>query len=167
MNTTDIDEVFLRGLLSYDRVTGVFRWKKRPSNNTQVGGVAGTSLDTGYRAININDKPHLSHRLAWIIVKGQPLPSQIDHINGDPSDNRWSNLRAACPLTNCRNRALSKRSASGVVGVYLDRKKWRARITVNYVVIYLGSYDDKPAAICARKAAEKKYGFHPNHGRTT
>jgi hypothetical protein len=31
--------------------------------------------------------------------RGQPLPLALDHINGDPSDNRLANLRIVCP--NC------------------------------------------------------------------
>lgn len=92
---------------------------------------------------------------------------QIDHINHVRSDNRWINLREATNQENCKNRSISIRNKSGVVGVRWTKgkTKWAAYIHVNSKDKYLGFFFDKFEAICARKSAENKHGFHANHGR--
>lgn len=55
----------------------------------------------------------------------------IDHINGDPLDNRKSNLRIVKPYQNSQNRKTSvNNNSSGVRGVYWEQNKWRARIMI-------------------------------------
>ena len=68
-----------------------------------------------------------------------------------------------------RNAKLSSSNTSGTVGIswYHINGKWAAYIRVNYKKIHLGYYTNKDDAIKARKAAEVKYGFHENHGRTS
>jgi hypothetical protein len=47
-----------------------------------------------------------------------------------------------------------------------DRKKWAAAIALpGGKCVALGRYDTLAEAAAVRKAAEKKYGFHENHGR--
>ena len=67
---------------------------------------------------------------------------------------------------NSKNRKIQKNNKSGVVGVFFknDIQKWAARIMVNRKSIYLGAFSLKDDAITARKNAEVKYNFHPNHG---
>lgn len=64
-------------------------------------------------------------------------------------------------------RALLPANKSGVSGVsyQVSAGKWKAAITINRVTSYLGLYDDKEAAIAARKQAERSLGFHPDHGK--
>ena len=92
---------------------------------------------------------------------------QIDHINGVRSDNRIENLRAVDQLTNSRNMRRPSDNMSGVVGVWWDKKNWRwvASISVNDKDISLCRTKDFATAVYERKLAEKKYNFHPNHGR--
>jgi hypothetical protein len=92
---------------------------------------------------------------------------EIDHINGDSLDNRICNLRDVTSQGNNRNMSLAKTNTSGVCGVRYkkDRSKWVALITLNNRQTHLGYYQDFFEAVCARKSAERKYGFHENHGR--
>ncbi len=107
----------------------------------------------------------MAHRIAWALHYGVlPDPSmEIDHINGDRSDNRISNLRLVSQVDNLRNKTQYKNCKHGYPGIFKDldgrKKPWRAGIGVNGTVIKVGSFRCKTAAIFARKAAEVKYGF--------
>jgi hypothetical protein len=93
-------------------------------------------------------------------------PQDIDHINGNRRDNRIANLRAVDRRENMRNARLRSNNTSGIVGVTFsrDRKKWVAQIN-DGKVRSLGRFDKFEDAVEARKAAERRAGFHPNHGR--
>lgn len=119
----------------------------------------------GYRYGSIDGRTYYAHRLIWKIVTGKD-PLLIDHINGNRSDNRLTNLREVNHRDNCRNSAFHKDGTSGAIGVSYYRNRWVATIWDGANNVYLGRYKLKDDAIVARKKAENKYGFHPNHGRT-
>ena len=92
----------------------------------------------------------------------------VDHINGNPLDNRSSNLRDVTQFENCHNTKLSKANTSGFAGI-IERKgvrgsTWRVNIGNNMKRVRLGTFKTLAKAIEVRKAAEVKYGFHPLHG---
>lgn len=95
-----------------------------------------------------------------------PIGLVIDHIDGNPQNNRLENLRLVTQKTNSRNCRISTNNRSGHLGVYWDvrDRKWFAEIGVDGRKIKLGSSTDKEAVVALRKSAERKYGFHPNHG---
>ena len=149
----------LQEILHYDKDTGIFTWIKRNK-------VAGTVQQTGYITIGINRKVYYSHRLAWLYVNGMFPKNHIDHINHTRNDNSLCNLRVVSRIENQRNTKKNKNNKSGVMGVYKwsNGNKWAASIKISSKTIYLGSYENKEDAIKARKEAEIKYNFHPNHG---
>ena len=61
---------------------------------------------------------------------------------------------------------MKKNNSSGVTGVIWHKRyrKWQAQMKINSLQKHLGSFSDKFEAICARKSAENRFGFHPNHG---
>jgi hypothetical protein len=161
----------VRERLDYDPETGIFLWKWRDDvpiyvNSRRAGKVAGAD-SKGYRQIKIGGSLHRAHRLAWLIVTGEWPTADIDHINGDPSDNRISNLRVVTHAENQRNKAIGLNNTSGVMGVdwIKARGKWRARVKVAGRNIHIGYFSDIADAIAARLAAEITYGYHENHGR--
>lgn len=83
----------------------------------------------------------------------------VDHINGDTTDNRKSNLRRCTKADNNKNLGLSSNNTSGVTGVYWNkrRNKWFANIGVNYKTIHLGTFREYDDAVKARKEAEENY----------
>ena len=141
-------------------------WRERPTKNFDMSKPAGKSEADGYRRIGVSGKLYLAHRLIWVHVHGVWPLHQIDHINHKRNDNRIENLREATNPENGRNKSIPKNNSSGVVGVCWNKpsKKWQAQIRVNGKQIHLGGHLRKEDAIQARKEAERKYGFHPNHG---
>jgi len=87
--------------------------------------------------------------------------NEIDHINGDKADNRWSNLRAATRYQNIQNRGPHKDNAIGLKGVHFSGKeqKWIAQIHANGNSKRLGCFDCPAAASFAYQiAADKHHG---------
>ena len=157
-----------RKLLSYNKSTGALKWQCRtPNNPMKVGQVAGSVNHDGYRAITVDGGRYQAHRVIWLIVRGRWPAYQIDHRNHIRGDNRWRNLKEDTDTENKKNKALQKNNTSGVTGVHLKKAtgKWYAQIRANGRQIHLGYFTNKKEAIKARKKAEKKYGFHPNHGK--
>lgn len=170
----------LRELLSYDPETGVLTWKPRVEtafatkraastwNARYAGKDALTSHNGwGYRRGSVRGALYCTHRVAWALSYNEWPNGQIDHINGDRSDNRLANLRLVSHAENGRNQQMPSTSTSGVVGVHWYKKfqKWQAHITVSRRTKFLGYFDDLTEAVAARKAAELQHNFHANHGR--
>jgi len=155
----------LKRTLHYSPETGLFIWLVSTNRKIRIGHIAGT-LEHGYIGIRINKEKYLAHRLAFLYMEGR-WPVQVDHKDHIRNNNKWANLREVISSENCKNLSFSKSNTSGVTGVYWTKgfNKWLAQITLNYKQIYLGRYEDKFEAICARKSAENTYNFHENHGK--
>lgn len=175
------DPELVRKLLRYEPETGKLFWNYRPLNlfaqkanyitwNTRwAGKEAFTSINRhGYRQGRIFKRVTQAHRVIWAIVTGRWPSEQIDHINGIRTDNRLGNLREVSSSENSKNKCQRSNNTSGVTGVSWshDKRKWLADIRVNKKQIYIGRFDNFDDAVAARKEAERKYGFHENHGRS-
>jgi hypothetical protein len=163
-----IDSDLAEALLDYNADNGSFVWTNYNKNNCKKGMAAGTVNKRGYLKIQIFGKVYCAHRIAWLIYYGKHPEYGIDHIDGDKLNNAISNLRDADQLENSKNAKLSIANKSGFTGVTwaVHRNKWRSRIMFEGKDITLGFFSDIEDAISARKSANKKYGFHVNHGRT-
>lgn len=178
-----IDVDLAKRFIDYNRKSGLLKWKyttpdmftasKRTAeqkcrmfNARYADNEAFTSTNGhGYKCGVILGIRITAHRLIWMLEHGHE-PDQIDHINGNRTDNRISNLRNVSKKENGRNLSISKRNKSGVTGVRFNqrRSKWEADIRVDRKLVFIGRFDKLEDAISARKAAEAKYGFHKNHG---
>jgi HNH endonuclease len=171
-------QAILLELLDYDPNTGELRWKPRvvkwftrtqfqsswnarwastvARNTTSYGGFHVVVLKRGYKV----------HRLIWLMVHGV-WPDTIDHINGDPADNRLDNLRSVTKAINSQNMKRFTNNTSGVTGVSFDtaRGTWAAYVNHLGVRTTLGRFTALADAVAVRKQAEVQYGFHSNHGR--
>jgi hypothetical protein len=149
----------LRELLDYNPLTGIFIHRKlRPG--IYVGDLCGWRDDLGYIHIRIGvGKLYLAHRLAWLYVHGEWPKSELDHVNGDPSDNRIANLREAEHSQNMWNMVAPKHNTSGRKGVSWDnsRKQWRVTIRFNGTWKQIARVADFNTAVRLREEAEQKY----------
>jgi hypothetical protein len=109
---------------------------------------------------NRNIKKVLVSRIVGQAFVRNPLKKDcIDHIDGNPHNNHFHNLRWVTRQENAFNKKLRKGNSSGFNGVNLNQKtnKWSAVINVNGRRYQLGTYKNKKDAIEARQEAEKKY----------
>jgi hypothetical protein len=153
MNKLTLD--YAKEHLDYFPETGLFFWKKLPNklNNPKlasIGGQAGTGHHSGYVFITLLGKKVAAHRLAWA-WNNEDLPGQLDHINGNRSDNRLNNLRPATRSQNMHNAKLKTVNKSGHKNVQWDSEfqKWRVRVRVDGRRFHIGRFTDKEMAIKA------------------
>lgn len=179
----DLTAEFVKECLNYYPKTGLFTWKIRPRehfvsdrscsvwNSRYANKEAGSIHKTkgrrfGYKVITLNNKIYRAHRLAWLIVYGKWPKNEIDHIDGDHFNNKIDNLRDVPNSVNMKNLSIRIDNKTGYNGLVLRPSgSWRAEIRIDGKSIYLGTFKNKEDAIQARKDAEIKYGFHPNHGK--
>ena len=148
-------------ILNYDRVTGVFTWKRDMGQRGLRDSVAGSYLNNGYVRIKIHGRLYQAHRLAWVVLYEEQPPNEIDHINGVKTDNRPENLRAASRGGNCQNTRIRKDNSSGLKGVSWNSraKKWRARCNFENRQYNLGNFHSKEDAHAAYlKFAKERFG---------
>lgn len=161
MDFEQADKLYL-----YDPDTGKVTRKQDGNNAVKKGSTVGWVSTCGYLRVKSKGKKYQLHRIIWLLNNGRWPNGQVDHINGVRTDNRMVNLREVSNQENQRNKALSSLNTSGFIGVCLNKStnKWVASITISSKKIYIGCYSDWFDAVCARKSASNKYGFHKNHG---
>ncbi len=163
----------LLALFRYEPETGKLFWRQRAEesfasswafkvwNKRYSDKEAFTCINAdGYREGRLFDSLHRAHRIIWKMHNGD-FDYDVDHINGNRLDNRLENLRSVTRADNLRNTAKRSDNLSGVTGVKKRKKGWQAFIAKQTI----GTFANFEDAIAARKAAEAKFGFHPNHGR--
>lgn len=153
-----IDAKEVRRLLDYNPSTGVFTRLVRTSRRINVGDITGCPNEKGYLLISLQNRLYRAHRLAWLYVHGEWPPAEIDHIDGNRSNNAISNLRPSTHAQNMQNLAKKSSNSSGATGVHWarNRSKWKAEIGANGSVVRLGSFSSKEEARNAYLAAKAK-----------
>lgn len=160
---------YIKKILAYDPRTGEFVWLKRELRvgferldkgwNKRFAGrpVKFRRHRHGHGQIGIHCKNYMLHRVAWAHYYGEWPKGNLDHINGDPSDNRICNLREATQSQNMMNATIRSDSSSGVKGVSWSKKekRWYAYINKNKKMLSLGRYELLEDAIAARIDGEK------------
>lgn len=148
--------------LRYDEDSGLFYWKARPANRCYVGDLAGHINGKGYREIELRGRVYQAHRLAWLFENGEWPIDEIDHKDGNRSNNRIGNLREATINQNQHNRKKWRRNTSSrFKGVSLHKQtgKWQVNIQLDGCRSYLGLYDSEEIAHQIYKnAADRLHG---------
>ena len=173
----------LRKLLRYEPETGKLFWLPRTPDFFEPGKYSrnrrcavwnaryahkealAAKHGNGYLSGALFDQRMFSHRAIWAIQTGNWPTLQIDHIDGDRANNKWSNLRQASRSENMRNMRSHKGSTSKYLGVSWGArdKKWVACIWTNGQRVSLGSHANEiDAAIAYDKAAAQYHGSFAN-----
>lgn len=124
----------------------------------------------GYKWDKLFGKMFLAHRLIWLYMTGEHPVGEIDHIDGNRTNNSWINLRCVDAFENSRNQGERKDNTSGCRGVSYRKSgrgnnRWVARISHKGQRILLGYFADFNEAVKVRKQAEIDYGYHKNHAK--
>lgn len=153
---------FLRELFEVDVDTGTVTRRVTRAHNALAGDVVGTKDGKGYLHVHIEGRFYRLHRISYYMHYGVDPGAHIDHINGDRTDNRPSNLRPATNQQNAGNvTRMFRHNTSGYRGVSLNRKtgKWHAQIKLFGKQTYLGRFDTpEDAAEVYAAAADKHFG---------
>lgn len=152
-----MNQTYLRNALFYDANTGEFTWINPPKNHSRLLGRIAGRRDRwrGYVIIKLQGRAYKAHRLAWLYVHGF-LPPEIDHADGDRSNNRLSNLRTATNPQNQANRSTNKGKALPK-GVRKVRNRYNARISYQRRLIHLGMFQTPQEASEAYFQASRIY----------
>ncbi len=135
----DID--ILQELFSYEPDTGLVYWKKSNTRRVKVGSIAGNTSDTGYRCVGINNTSYKLHRVIWKLQTGEdPIGMEVDHIDRNPLNNRWENLRLVDKQTNMLNTGMRSHNTTGYTGVVKEGRGYKAQVGYRGKVLYLGHY---------------------------
>lgn len=129
-------------LFHFDPATGRLYWKVARGNQA-AGSVAGSRYKKGIR-VNVNGHRYYVHHIVWLFATGTWPDREIDHRDGDNTNNRPNNLRLATPSQNNANRRAWGRH--GVKGVRQHGKSFQARISINGHKIHLGTFKCKHEA---------------------
>lgn len=155
INALHISHQELVERLSYDRDTGEFFWNAIASlpakwNGRFAGKPAGT-IAHGRLCIRVDYCRYPASRLAWIYVTGKEPAGEIDHVNCDPLDNRFANLRDATRAENAANIRCPSHNTSGLKGVAWDkaRRKWKAYAHIGGRLKNIGRFSTKEEASAA------------------
>lgn len=150
----------VKEIYSYNPDSGEF---KRKGNYIGIRESSNKYLRAHYKG-----KTYSVHRLIWIYMTGEMPKADIDHIDHDRKNNRWSNLREVTRTQNMQNAKKSKANTSGFTGVTWCKQQgqWIAQVMVNGKNKKLGRFNSKLDAITARTKANKHYGFHARHGES-
>lgn len=146
-----------RELLSYDSDTGVLH------RLTSTGGclhssIAGSPQKDGRIQLYLDNKNHKAHRVIWLIVTGEWPKYDIDHIDGNPANNTWSNLRDIPHKINLQNRIkAAKGSAIPFLGVIKNKNRFGSQIKINGKKVWLGTFDTPEEAHQVYLDAKRKY----------
>ena len=173
---------FLRHILTYDKDAGKLHWKPRTQDmfdgsknpikeckrwNARYSGKEAFAINhKGYRTGYILNKRYYAHRVIWAMHYGREPMHNIDHIDGNPSNNHIDNLRDVPQSMNGLNQKMKSNNTSGVTGVSWHSRDecWYASIVKNGKSKHIGKFLNFEDAVVARKNAEKELSFHINHG---
>ena len=151
-----LSQEYLHLLFTY--CDGKLFWKVAKAKRLKLNQEAGCHKEKGYFHIGIDGTNYLLHRLIFCMHYGY-MPEFVDHIDGNPSNNKIENLRAATRSQNNCNSKIQKNNTSGIRGVswHKTKNKWQVRCQANKKNINLGYFEDFELAEFVAQEARNLY----------
>lgn len=152
------EDLFKNGI--YEQSRRAKRWNTRYANKEAFT----NANQAGYLTGLIFRKLYLAHRIIWFYMTGE-WPQEVDHINGNTSDNRWCNLRNVDSQINTKNKGRHSNNTSGFKGVCWHKRdqKWTARLTIDGERKQLGYFDTAEEAFMEYAQRAKVAGYTNRH----
>jgi hypothetical protein len=164
-----LTQEYLKLILHYNLLTGVWTWLINKSRSIKPGDIAGCAMCSNhkekdgcegkihYLVIRIDGKLYYAHQLAFLYMTGS-LVKEVDHADRDGLNNRWSNLRECTRSENNANMTKQSNNTSGYKGVcwHKTNKKWQAQIGYKGRHYNLGFYSDIENAKAAYDAKSRE-----------
>lgn len=152
----------VQAMFDYDPETGWLTRRVSRQGQAKAGDRAGNVEWTGHRRVKIQGRSYREHHIIWLYVTGLMPKEEIDHINGNPGDNRIANLRECGRVQNLHNRRVQTRAVTGLKGVSYDARcvrKYNARIKIGEDRVDLGWFmTPEEASEAYNKAAIEAFG---------
>ena len=143
---------------------GKLLWKTSRSNVIAVGQEAGTRYAKGYRRVYFDGKTHGVHRVIWQMFNGDiPDGMQVDHIDGNPENNKIENLRLVTSQQNAMNRIHKGKIKIKNVSMCAKNGKYKVSLQANTKRIFCGYFEDLELAELV--ATEARHKYHGNYTR--
>ena len=148
-------------LFNYEPETGLLIRKVNQAQQ-KAGTPVGCQKASGHLMVSIKCKNYLVHRVIWLMQTGDWPTGVIDHINQQPADNRWANLRDTTISVNQQNSdKLPSNNTSGYKGVCKYGELWRAQIGTTEAGVrkahWLGDFATPEEASAAYQTAREIY----------
>lgn len=153
MSMDNITHAYILRRFSYDPVTGVMTHRETTTNRVKVGDPVGHLHHTsGYLQTRLGGKTVKVHRVIWFYQTGAWPSEDVDHIDGNRSNNAWSNLRQCSREDNLHNMR-AKNPRSGFKGVVQRGGSFMVRIRTKDKIHHIGSYSSAEVAASAHDEA--------------
>lgn len=150
-----LTQVEVKQWFNYDPASGILTWRR-------TGMRAGTKLyrrgKPSIRQVMLSGKAYNETAVIWLWVTGSLPTLRVDHIDLNPFNNSWSNLREA---DNSQNQANRRNSRPGQLKwAYLhENGRYRSRVVFRGVRYDCGYYDtEQDAHDAAYAVAQQLHG---------
>lgn len=137
-----------------DLTSGKVFWRVHNGTKCRAGNESGTLRKDGRVIVKLKGYQIYRYHVIWYFSHGFLPKNQIDHIDRDRSNDSINNLREVSNEQNSWNKGLNRNNTSGYKGVYKQRNRFVAQITIKGKTHYLGSFETEEKAFEVRASVE-------------
>ena len=112
-------------------------------------------MPSGHTIITVDGIKLMAHHLVMLYEYGISTKKIVDHIDGDPSNNKRENLRLVSHQENMKNKAINKNNKTGINGVQFVDGLYLLFISGKYICSSKSKEDIKKISV----SELKKEGF--------